>query len=192
MQAYLVSTITLAAGGLVLAWVVNYYASKHSSRTDKMTGEVILEYPTALIVANVLLALLGILMALIPAIFIESKEPGDTYIIGALLLAFGGGGVALIVESICVKIYVSQQGIRARSPWQGNRFFAWEEVSKVSYHAISAWFVVYHASGDVIRVPITLAGLNHFEAAIKTHLPIGRTREAKEGFDIIHKGSHYL
>ena len=104
------------------------------------------------------------------------------YVIGVYAI-FAGLSLPLYWETSRHYVLISPEGIERRSAWFGFRFIAWDEVAKVTYSQVNAWFVFHAENGEKIRVSALISGLNDLLRLVEMRLPARVLREARAGYE---------
>jgi hypothetical protein len=161
--------------------------AKRPPKLDPKSRTIVLEH-SWLLKGLGLVAGLGMpLLVLVLVLVIGFKKPSDALAAGGLLLFFGLLGGWLLLESMGVRVLLSEEGIEGRSPWRGTRFIPWDEVKEVKFSQAMSWFVVVGRRRDKVRVSMLLVGTQYFVEAVKEYLDPERYEKAESGFDKVGK-----
>ena len=157
---------------------------RKDARLDPMSGEMVLDY--GWIMRGLGLLGTGFPVALALALFVvEGPGNRDSNRIIVGLLAFGFLTAFLIVETFGVSIRISDQSIVAHSAWRLPRTIAWDDVVRVNYSHVMAWFVVVGSDGTKIRASLFLSGIGTLVSEINSRLAPPVFEKARAGFAAI-------
>ena len=142
---------------------------QRADATRDATGALTLEYGPAWRVLGVGVGALW--TALFVFMFIDSPPKPDDIPAMLLLIALATGTVVPYVLTVYGVAYrLDDGGIDRRSPWSKPLRVAWPDVTKVSYNATLAQFVLDTRRGR-IRVGRLINGMKDFRLAIERHVP---------------------
>jgi hypothetical protein len=154
---------------------------------DPVTGATVLHYSWVLrglgLVGGVGMPLLiAVLIVVLP-----KNSPNDPLIAAGLAGFFLLLGFPLLVETMCVRVDVSKDGIRKASPWHSAREFRWDEIKEVRHSQAWGCFVFVGPRRKKISVPLLTVGIGDLADAVCRNLDRDQYAEAEKGFDIMER-----
>jgi hypothetical protein len=93
--------------------------------------------------------------------------------------------VGFAVETLGVRILLTDRAIIGYSPWRFPRAIDWEEIVDVSYSAAAMWFVIQGARGEKIRVHLMVSGVSSLVHEIRARLAVSVYEKALPGFAVL-------
>jgi RimJ/RimL family protein N-acetyltransferase len=118
--------------------------------------------------------------------------PGDNHITAGLTLAGAGWalfflvvGTPMALETMCVRVIVTPQGIAKESPWHRRRSMRWEEIVEVAYALGWGAFVFVGPRRQKISVPAGCTGILSLINAVRLHLEPGCYAGAEKVFNLL-------
>ena len=120
---------------------------------------------------------------LVPAFFIlvvpvrTAAEVALEFILLAVSILFGG---YYFIESMALRITVTQEGINSISPWRKPRFIRWNDIQEIVFSKANGLIIVIGPVGEKIRVSLFLIGIRDFLQEIETRVPASRCDKASE------------
>lgn len=113
------------------------------------------------------IAVIAVLMALAPVagIFVALPE----YRLGWVLISLLAGAFAYcaVAEAFFARVSWTDDGIEARSAWNGTRVVPWSEVVGKDFSALAQWHRIHTARSGFIRVHQMQIGADTFIAELK-------------------------
>jgi hypothetical protein len=180
--------------GVIVAAVLGFFAwavasARKPAKVDPVTGATVLHYSWVLrglgLVASFAMPLLiSVLLFVIPI-----RNPTDPFIAAGLAGFFILLGFPLLLETMCVRVDVSEDGIRKASPWHRARELHWDEIEEVTHSQAWGAFIFLGPRRQRIRVSLLIAGVRELVEAMRRHLDRDRYAEAERGFDTLDRWS---
>lgn len=150
---------------------------------DAETGEIVLKHGAAVRILGLIGLLLMPGLTLILATFEPPKDSTDVWCIILLVALPAIMGIAILVEAIWTKVFVSSAGLRCFSAWRrGERRIAWANVDKVTYSKINKSFAIWSNDGTRIRPSLCLVGTRTLLDAIREKVPSNKYGKAMAVF----------
>jgi hypothetical protein len=179
-------------GGIIVVALLGFFAwaiasSCQPPKVDPVTGATVLHYSW---VIRGLGLLGGVGMPLLIAVLIvvlPKNNPSDPLIAAALAGFFLLLGFPLLVETMCVRVDVSEDGIRKASPWHSAREFHWDEIKEVRYSQAWSSFIFVGPRRKKIRVPMLTIGIGDLADAVYRNLDRDQYAEAEKGLEILER-----
>jgi hypothetical protein len=178
--------------GVIVAAVLGFFAwaiasARKPAKVDPDTGATVLHYSwvlrgLGLVAAFFMPLLIAVLLFVIPI-----RNPTDPLIAAGLAGFFILLGFPLLLETMCVRVDVSEESIRKTSPWHRRRELFWDEIEEVKYSQALSAFVFIGPRRRKIRVPLLIAGVRELAEAVRRHLDRDRYADAERGFDMLDR-----
>ena len=124
----------------------------------------------------------GIPAGLTVAVYLHPPRAEERWYILGLYLLFAALTLPLVWEASRYYLFVTPEGLEARSAWRGTHFLAWDDIDGLSYSSINSWFVFSTANGDRLRVSAYVGGLKRLLAVAETRLPTAALKCARTGY----------
>jgi hypothetical protein len=182
--------VFVGIGGTVMAvlFLLLWAGLRGKPREDPATGTVVFRY-------NVFVRVLSIVLAFGPPIAITLlvlfakpvQNEDDLWAVVFLYVLFAFLGIPLLWETVRYSLAISPAGLACRSPWRGNLFIPWDEVSQLSYSGTNAWFVIHATTGQRFRVHLFVAGVGRFLELVEQHLPPESLEQARPGYNLVRR-----
>jgi hypothetical protein len=179
-------------GGVLVVAVLGFFAwaiasARKPAQVDPVTGATVLHYSWVLrglgMVASFGMPLLiAVLLFVIPI-----KNPSDPLIAAGLAGFFILLGFPLLLETMCVRVDLSEDGLRKTSPWHRARELSWDEIEEVKYSQALSAFVFVGRRHKKIRVPLLIVGARELVEAVRRHLDRDCYADAEKGFDMLDR-----
>jgi hypothetical protein len=136
---------------------------------------------------------LAILCSFVPAAivvlaFVTDAQGEDIYAIIGLIVFMSLLVSLLLLEAVRVRLVVSDEGVQLDSPWRGQRFIFWKDVSEVRFSQSAHWFILYARDGRKIRASTWLAGVIALVHGFRKHLPKVVWENAYIGIEFVDHG----
>jgi hypothetical protein len=171
----------VVGGAVLLVLGLAAAVARAGPKVDEQARTFTVEY-SWLIKGIGLVTGLGMPLLVIGLMFVvRFRTERDVYAAGGLLLFFGLLGGWLLLESMRVRVVVSEQGVVGYSPWRAVRSFRWDEVKQV-YFSQTSNFVIVGPGGKKIKVNVLLTGVRELCLAFKRFLPPEVYAGAVKGF----------
>jgi len=173
---------TMALTSIIEALILS--RRKKSARRSESTGELLLDYNTALKSLGVFgVGLYFFFLAL--TLIADWPSPTGTVVMAvAMTITIGLPTFALLIESSCVEYGISRNGVRKKSPWSRDFFCPWSEMESIIFSASSQWFVIRSKEGK-IRLHMYLSGLEDFAKAVMENVPTDRWTKAASQMNML-------
>lgn len=152
--------------------------SQQPAAVARETGDVVLEYHPMFKLFGIGSAVAGVGMGLLMVAVIPIRDVTEAFMAAGLVGFFALAGVLLALE-MRVRVELTDDGIRTRTPWRGERFIRWDEVSGVTFSSSMNWFVVAARRGEIIRVSAMLRGAPVFARTLLCQVPADKLTKAK-------------
>jgi len=168
--------ITSSAVGTLVTQVVltrllaRLQVSRGRARRDFATREFILEYSKSFRRFPLPFAAFWAVFFVMVVALVGAPTWDD---LPGVLMAFFGIAIPLIVATVeahGVEHRIGRDGITRHSPWSGELFVRWGEITNVTYRASAQWIVVHSPRGKV-RISEYLSGLPSLARGIMDNVP---------------------
>ena len=104
---------------------------------------------------------------------------------GGIYALFAALSLPLYWESSRYFVLVTPEGLERRSAWRRYCVMAWDDIQKVTFSTINAWFVFHAENGDKIRVSTLMAGVTDLLRLVELQLPPDVLKPARVGYERI-------
>lgn len=115
----------------------------------------------------------------------QSPRTAVPLFVGAATL--GLLGILLCWEAYRYSLTVTPETLDCRSPWRGRMVLPWAGVTRLSFSAVNAWFVLHFVDGRSFRVPAVVPGIQRFLEACERHLSPEQLRPARGGYPLVNR-----
>jgi hypothetical protein len=178
--------------GVIIVAVMGFFAwavasARKPAKVDPITGATVLHYSwvlrgLGLVAAFVMPLLIAVLLFVIPI-----RNPSDPLIAAGLAAFFILLGFPLLIEFMCVRVDVSEGGLRKASPWHRAREIRWDEIDEVLYSQAWNSLVFVGPRRQKIRISLLTVGARELVEAVRQHLDRDRYADAEKGFDMLDR-----
>ncbi len=154
-------------------------------RRHPNSGEIVLRYSWAhrLIAVGIIAmppvaATIGILLG-----NYRPSNPGGygSVIVSSFFFAPIGG--FMLLETACLRVTLTTDGIDLHAPLRRGRFVKWEEITKIGFNEYTCWFSVRDTYGQNIRVHAWLQGIIAFVDLARKYVPYEQRAKAQLKFE---------
>jgi hypothetical protein len=157
-------TYVLLASGLILFWLVLVVLGPR--KIDVPNVVAVLRYGVALRTIALALALtLPLIMVYCVWAFLWRNQ-NMLNLAGMSFLACSIIAGLWLIEVTRVQVVLTEEGIRAFSPWRGSVTLKWLDVESVRYSALNSWFIL-RGAGQTVRVSKYLSGVGAFVEIVR-------------------------
>jgi hypothetical protein len=178
--------------GVIVAAVLGFFAwaiasARKPPAVDPATGAKVLHYSWVLRGLGIVAAFVMPLLVAVLLFVIPIRNPSDPLIAAGLAGFFLLLGFPLLMEFMCVRVDLSETGLRKTSCWHPARELRWDEIEEVTYSQAWSSLVYRGPRRRKIRVSLLIRGAGELADATRAHLDRERYAEAERGFDILDR-----
>ena len=170
--------IVIAVGALLPYFTSAAVRSKPT--IDAATGARTYSY----IRASKGLALISLIMPVFMGAFsLNLYRAGESdYLVWLIIcLVFTAMSGYLLLECFVARLIVSADGLTSLSPWNGERFFRWDEIESIRYSKLSRWYVIVGPGRKKIYASEYLNGFGDLSAVFRKRIAPDRWRHSDGG-----------
>jgi hypothetical protein len=156
--------ILAAASGsvlLVLAWYMV------RSDTRKPSGTGVIDYGIAVKLIGIIGAAVFLAAGYLTYMFTGFKDRFSL----AIFITLMAMCLALVIETVVVRVRYSERGIFTTSPWRPAREIPWHSITGYKWSEINKWHILKTRSHGWIRLSMYLRGLPPFFQVLKERNP---------------------
>lgn len=174
------SQISAIAAAVIVPLVLGllHMISQNPAAIAPDTGDIVLDYHPVFKILGIGTAVAGVGMGLLMLAVIPIRDVTEAFMAAGLIGFFALAGVLLALE-MRVRVELTEAGIRTRTPWRGERFIRWDEISGVTFSPSMNWFVVAAGRGEIIRVSGMLRGTPVFARTLLCQVPADKLTKVK-------------
>ena len=125
----------------------------------------------------------GIMAGLTGIVYVYPPHGHEIWYILGLYLFFAALTLPLVWEVSRFFVFVTPDGLIARSAWRGGRTIAWDDIGEVRFSTLNAWFAFRSTNGDEIRAHAFVAGLRDLVRLVELRVPTRVLKKARVGYE---------
>ncbi|HEV2751245.1 MAG TPA: PH domain-containing protein [Gemmatimonadales bacterium] len=158
------SPLTYFISAIVILTIVSWLQAdaRRPPPATSPDGSVELRHGTRYLILAVACLLVGPAIMMAPVLVATGWTSYDIVAFVVLALAFASFGIWMVLDARKTRVVLSSEGVRASTPFGGERFLKWSDIQTVGYNLFGPWLVLKGSGLAPIRVHRRLVGSGFF------------------------------